>query len=99
MAEIHTCEEYVLNLLEDTQNEIARLQEVIAGLNYKIGEKDEELENFYKLKDLIRRISKRYHYEDSYDSISISSLYEHLDSDYDILLELIPDMSVINEDK
>lgn len=79
--EIKTCEQYVLNLLEENQNEIARLQEVIRNLNRKIGEENERYDNLKKealeVFHVIRSIATVHPSENNEWSISFDTIYEN----------------------
>jgi len=87
MAEFRNCEEYVLNLLNESQNEVAHQEEVIRELNQRLGE---IMESFQKLKDLIVRNSS-YHEGINFNSyISFNSLIEGWDPDFDEIIRLVP---------
>jgi len=92
--EIKTCEQYVLNLLEENQDEIARLREVIRNLNYKIGELNERYEEAHgfskELCEIIKSIAIVNKYEDREWSISFKPLYENSEgSGYSLIADII----------
>ena len=89
MPEIRTCEQYVLNLLEENQNEVARLQNVVIDLNHKIGHLNEK---FDRLKEILIAATKYYNYSYAQSSLSFR-LDEGYDKElYDSLIELIPEL-------
>lgn len=88
--EFKTCESYVLSLLEENQNEVARLQRVIRQLNVKIGDLTEELDT---LKDIIKSSAKVNYFDDQESSITFNPIYESSNSEFSDLLEILPDLS------
>lgn len=94
MAEYRTCEQYVLSLLEENENEVVRLQEVIRDLNRKIGELNERYEEAHKfskeLSEIIKSIAVVNKYEDREWSISFKPLYENSEgSGYSLITDII----------
>ncbi len=91
MPEFHTCEEYVLSLLEENQNEVARLEEVIRKLNLKLGELYEELDS---LKSIIESTATVNYFDDQESSITVSPIYEYANnSEFSELVELVPEIT------
>lgn len=91
MPEFRTCEEYVLNLLEENQNEVARLEEVIRKLNLKLGELYEELDS---LKSIIESTATVNYFDDQESSITFSPIYEYANnSEFSELVELVPEIT------
>lgn len=92
--EIKTCEQYVLSLLEESQDEIARQEEVIRNLNYKLGELSDD---YHELKEVIYSLAKLYIFNDKFSSISFDSVYENFDEDkFNKLQKLLPLIKVVD---
>lgn len=94
MPEIKTCEQYVLNLLEENQNEIARLKDIIKRLNEKIEEKNERyniLRNeALEVFNVIKSIATVHPSADSEWSISFDTIYENSeDSTFEMISRVL----------
>lgn len=98
--EIKTCEQYVLSLLEENQNEVARLQQVVADKELAhqeaLARLNDVMKSFQELKDLIlkRSVLKRYSIDnDPY--ISFDNIWQSYNADdFNLITTIIPELLV-----
>lgn len=88
--EIRTCEEYVINELMSTKEELYETKQTLEEV---IEHRNVILKSFQELRDLVCKLASVYNDNPDYTWIGFASVYSNWDKEnFDKLVELVPEV-------